>query len=63
MQRTRHRNYRQIVHADTNQYVNFEDVTILWNQGVQTEGEVMADRPNIIIKNNKEKTFLLIFHI
>ena len=63
VQRTRHRNDRQILHAETNLSVNIEDVTILWNQGVQTEGEVMANRPDIIIKNNEEKTCLQIFHI
>jgi hypothetical protein len=28
-----------------------EDITVLWNQGVQTDREVLANRPNIIIKN------------
>jgi hypothetical protein len=32
-----------------------EDITVLWNQGVQTEGEVLANRPAIIIKNKKER--------
>jgi hypothetical protein len=36
-----------------------EDITVLWNQGVQTDGEVLANRPDIIIKNMKDKTCLL----
>ena len=31
------------------------DVTVLWNQEVHTDREVTANRPNIIIKNKKEK--------
>jgi hypothetical protein len=37
-----------------------EDITVLWNQGVQTDREVLANRPNIIIKNMRDKIFLLI---
>jgi hypothetical protein len=33
---------------------------ILWNQGIQTDREVLANRPDIIIKNKKDKTCLLI---
>ena len=33
-----------------------EDVTVLWNQAVHTDREVKANRPDIIIKNKKEKT-------
>ena len=36
------------------------DVTVLWNQAVHTETEVTANRPDIIIKNKKEKTCTLI---
>jgi hypothetical protein len=36
------------------------DVTVLWNQAVHTEREVTANRPDIIIKNTKEKTCTLI---
>jgi len=36
------------------------DVTVLWNQAVHTDREVTANRPDIIIKNNKEKTCTLI---
>ena len=32
------------------------DVTVLWNQAVHTDREVTANRPDIIIKNKKEKT-------
>ena len=33
---------------------------MLWNQEVHTDREVTANRPDIIIKNKKEKTFTLI---
>jgi len=36
------------------------DVTVLWNQEVHTDREVTTDRPDIIIKNKKEKTCTLI---
>ena len=36
------------------------DVTGLWNQAVHTDREVTANRPDIIIKNEKEKTCTLI---
>jgi len=36
------------------------DVTVLWNQAVHTDREVTANRPDIIIKNKKEKTCMLI---
>jgi len=32
------------------------DVTVLWNQAIHTDREVTANRPDIIIKNKKEKT-------
>jgi aspartate 1-decarboxylase len=35
------------------------DVTVLWNQAVHTDREVTAYRPDIIIKNQKEKTCTL----
>ena len=37
-----------------------EDVTVLWNQEVHTNREVTANRPDIIIKNKKDKTCTLI---
>jgi hypothetical protein len=37
-----------------------EDITVLWNQGIQTDGEVLANRLDIIIKNIKDKIRLLI---
>ena len=36
------------------------DVTLLWKQAVHTGREVTANRPDIIIKNKKEKTCTLI---
>ena len=35
------------------------DVTVLWDQTVHTDREVTINRPDIIIKNKKEKTFTL----
>jgi hypothetical protein len=37
-----------------------EDVTVLWNQGVHTEREVTAHKPDIIVKNKREKKCILI---
>jgi hypothetical protein len=37
-----------------------EDITVVWNQGIQTYREVLANRPDIIIKNMKDKACLLI---
>jgi hypothetical protein len=31
-----------------------EDITVLWNQGVQMDKEVLANRPYIIVKNKKD---------
>ena len=36
------------------------DVTVLWKQAVHTDRKVTANRPDIIIKNKKEKTCTLI---
>jgi hypothetical protein len=35
------------------------DVKVLWNQAVHTDREVTANGPDIIIKNKKEKTCIL----
>jgi 23S rRNA pseudoU1915 N3-methylase RlmH len=35
-------------------------VTVLWNQAVHTDREVTPNRPDIIMKNEKEKIFTLI---
>ena len=32
----------------------------MWNQAVHTDREVTANRPDIIIKNKKDKVFTLI---
>ena len=32
-----------------------EDVTVLWNQAVHADGEVRANRSDIIIKNKKNR--------
>jgi hypothetical protein len=36
-----------------------EDKTEIWNKGIQTEREVVANRPDIVIKNNKDKICLM----
>jgi hypothetical protein len=35
-----------------------EDITVLWNQGVQTDREVLANGPVVIIQNKKDRIFL-----
>jgi hypothetical protein len=37
-----------------------EDITVLWNQGIQTDRKVLENWPDIIVKNKKDKTCLLI---
>jgi hypothetical protein len=36
-----------------------EDITVLWNQGIQTDREAVANRLDIIIKNMKDNICLL----
>jgi hypothetical protein len=36
-----------------------KDITVLWNQGVQTDKEVLSNKPDIIIKNLKDNICLL----
>jgi hypothetical protein len=36
------------------------DVTVLWNQAVHTDREVTANRPDIKIKNKREKICTLL---
>jgi hypothetical protein len=38
----------------------YEYMIILWNQGVQTDAEGLANRPDIIIKTKSDKICLLI---
>ena len=45
---------------NTNPVCKHENVTVSWNQDVNTDTEVMAKRIDIIIKNRKEKTYTLI---
>jgi hypothetical protein len=33
---------------------------MIWNQEVHTDKEVLANRPDMVIKNRKEKTCILI---
>jgi hypothetical protein len=37
-----------------------DDVTVLWNKAAHTDREVMANRPDIITENKREKTCILI---
>jgi hypothetical protein len=37
-----------------------EDITMLWIQWVQTGREVLANRPDITVRNKKDRTCLLI---
>jgi hypothetical protein len=32
-----------------------EDIPVLWNQGIQTDREVLANRPDIIVKTRMTK--------
>jgi hypothetical protein len=34
----------------------YDDITVLWNQEVQTDREVLANRPDKIVKNKKDRT-------
>jgi hypothetical protein len=43
-----------------NTVTEHEDITVLWNQGIQTDRDVLANRPDMIVKNKKDKTYLLI---
>ena len=36
-----------------------KDVTVLWNQGIQTEREFAANTPDVIINTKKDKTSIL----
>jgi hypothetical protein len=36
-----------------------EDITVLWNQGIQTDKEVLTNRPDIITENKKYEICLL----
>jgi arginyl-tRNA synthetase len=36
------------------------DVTVLWNQAVHKDRKVTANRPVIIIKNKKEKIYIIV---
>ena len=66
MQSPRRRNERQMdIHTYThthapNPVYEQEDVTVLWNKAIHTDREVTTNRPDIIIKNKKEKTCVLI---
>jgi hypothetical protein len=37
-----------------------EGIIVLWNQGVQAVREILANRPDIIIKNKRERICTLI---
>jgi hypothetical protein len=50
-------NWYSHIHAPVCQH---EYITVLWNQGVETDRAVLSNRPDIIIENKKDKIFLLI---
>ena len=37
-----------------------EDATILWNMQIHTDGEITANKPDIVIKEHKTMTWKLI---
>jgi hypothetical protein len=37
-----------------------EDMTVLWNQAVHIDREVVANRPDMVIKNKQDKTYIVI---
>ena len=36
------------------------NVTIIWNQQVQTDRTILNNKPDIIIRDNEKRTFMLI---
>ena len=60
MQSPRYRNDTQMVHTHGQTSVRTGRCYGLWNQAVHTDREVMENRPDIKIKNKKEKTCKLI---
>jgi hypothetical protein len=59
MQEIRNWNSRNWYSHTPKPVTELEDITVLWNQEIQTDREVLANRPDIIVKN-KDKTCLLI---
>ena len=60
-QSNKHRNGKWYTHTHTqNQYVNIQILQCYGTKGY-TDTEVTATRPDIIIKNMKEKTCILIY--
>jgi len=51
---SRHRNDKWCTYMPKPMYEQ-ENITMLWNQAVNTDREVTANRPEIIIKNRKRK--------
>jgi len=49
-----------MVHTHARASVEEEDVPMLWNEAVNTDRNVAANRPDKIIKNKKEKTCTVI---
>jgi hypothetical protein len=48
------------MHGQSPRSLDEKLVSVLWNQGVQTDRKVLANRPDIIIKNMRDKICLLI---
>jgi len=50
---------RARAHTHTQPVCEQEDVTVLWHQGVHTNREFTANRPDMIIRNKQEETCIL----
>ena len=59
MQSTRHRDNRKVARAHQ-PVCEYDDVTVLRNQAVHTDREIVANRQDTIIKNRKETTCIVI---
>jgi hypothetical protein len=61
MQSTRHRNDIRKVNKHRSHVCEHKGVTVLWNPGLHTNRECTANRPDITVYNNREKTCILIY--
>jgi hypothetical protein len=55
MQEIRHRDGRKLVPHVPRSECEHEDITVMWNKSIQIDREVLSNRTDIIIKNNKDK--------
>jgi hypothetical protein len=59
-QEIRHLNSRELVKHTMKAVCEHEYITVIWNGEVKSDREVLANRTDIIIKNERENFFLLI---